>query len=72
VLSDVKAGRIKEVFGCGTAAVVSPVRALLDQGEEYIVGQGTPGPVTLQLKAELESVQNGSGPDPLGWRTKIS
>src|SRR5689334_10863551 len=41
-------GRITEVFGCGTAAVVTPIGRVRHQGGEVAMGDGQPGPVSLR------------------------
>ena len=39
-------GRIREVFACGTAAVITPVASLKWNGGEVQVADGNGGPVT--------------------------
>jgi len=60
-------GVITEAFTCGTAAVVAPIGTVRDGTDEWTVGDGTPGPVTLALHATLVGIQRGRIPDPLGW-----
>ena len=38
---------------------------------EWMIGDGTPGPVTLRLREELVGIQYGSRPDPHGWVHKV-
>jgi branched-chain amino acid aminotransferase len=64
-------GSITEVFACGTAAVVTPVSRLAWDGGDVVVGDGQPGPVTLQLRQALVDCQEGRGPDPHGWMHRI-
>jgi branched-chain amino acid aminotransferase len=71
ILKGIEAGTIQEVFGCGTAAVISPIGSLLDQGKTYAVGDSKAGPVTIRLKNELTKIQNGMLPDPFSWRVAI-
>ena len=49
VIADIKAGRVTEAFGTGTAAVVSPVNKIRFQGEEIGIGDGGIGHITQQL-----------------------
>lgn len=58
---------ITEVFACGTAAVVTPVGAVRDGTDEWTVGDGGPGPVTMRLRAALLDLHHGKAPDPDGW-----
>ena len=60
-------GEITEVFACGTAAVITPVGAVRGPGRDWVIGDGTPGPVTLRLREELVGIQRGTRPDPYGW-----
>ncbi len=60
-------GEITEVFACGTAAVITPVGAVRSASGDWLVGDGTPGPVTMRLREELVGIQTGSRPDPYGW-----
>ena len=67
VLADIESGEITEVFGCGTAAVVSPVGLLALGGREYVVNDNRPGPVAKRLLDELVGIQCGRRDDPFGW-----
>ena len=60
-------GRLEEAFGCGTAAVVSPVGELWYQGREYVINGGKIGPVAARLYDELTGIQWGKSEDKLGW-----
>ncbi len=66
-LADIDSGKIAEVFGCGTAAVVSPVGVLALRGKEYTINDNQPGPVAKQLFDELLGIQHGQREDPFGW-----
>lgn len=67
-----KSGRLKEAFACGTAAVVTPIREILHQGQTLYTNSGTaPGELTLQLRQQLMDIQFGSAPDPFGWRCSV-
>jgi branched-chain amino acid aminotransferase len=60
-------GRLDEIFGSGTAAVISPV-GILKYGDQVIsVGQGKVGPVSQRLYDTLTDIQYGRIPDPMGW-----
>ena len=60
-------GRITEVFGCGTAAVLTPIGRVRHHGGEVVIGDGTPGPVGLRLRAMLTDIQRGAAPDTHSW-----
>jgi branched-chain amino acid aminotransferase len=65
-------GELTEVFACGTAAVVTPVGEVDGASGGWTIGDGTPGPVTQRLKAELIGIQYGHKPDPFGWAHKVA
>ncbi len=67
VLADIGTGKISEVFGCGTAAVISPVGLLGLKGKEYVVNQNQPGPVSRRIYDELTGIQYGTHEDRFGW-----
>ena len=71
VAADIKAGRITEAFGTGTAAVVSPVSKLCYQGEELQIGDGGIGHITMDLYNTLTGIQFGKIEDPMGWVVKV-
>ena len=60
-------GDITEVFACGTAAVITPVGVVKGAGQEWVIGDGEPGPVTMRLRDELLDIQYGRQPDRYGW-----
>ena len=71
VLHGLAAGRITEIFGMGTGAVIAPVGRLYYQGEALTIGDGQPGAVARRLHTELTGLQTGRRPDPYGWTRKI-
>jgi len=65
-------GTFDEVGACGTAAVISPIKRIVDDltGKEYLYGK-EPGPVSLKLYNKLLAIQTGDEPDTYGWVTII-
>ena len=64
-------GTLEEAWGCGTAAVVSPIGKLSYLGKEYIVSEGKIGKVTRELYDILTGIQWGKVEDTFGWIEKI-
>ena len=60
-------GTLKEVFGSGTAAVISPVGKIKFQGKEITIGNGNVGPLAARLFDELMGIQYGRIEDQFGW-----
>ena len=71
MLRDLASGRITEVFGMGTAAVIAPVGKFRHAGQEYIINDYRTGPVASHLFKTLTDIQYGRAPDPYGWTYKI-
>lgn len=71
LLEAAKAGTLKEVWGTGTAAVISPV-GHLRMGEEVVqVLDGGIGTLTRKLYDTLTGIQLGQIEGPKGWVTEV-
>lgn len=64
-------GALEEVWGTGTAAVVSPVGKLRYKDEVFVIGNGGIGELTQKLYDELTGIQWGTRPDTRGWRQTV-
>ncbi|HZI95909.1 MAG TPA: branched-chain amino acid aminotransferase [Actinomycetales bacterium] len=64
-------GRIREVFACGTAAVITPVGALVEPGAEHVTGDGETGEVTGRLRTALLDLQYGRTEDGHDWMHRL-
>ncbi|WP_392450084.1 branched-chain amino acid aminotransferase [Staphylococcus massiliensis] len=64
-------GHVQEVFGTGTAAVISPVGKLKYEDREMIVNDFETGDITKELYEKYTGIQNGSLEDPEGWRVVV-
>jgi branched-chain amino acid aminotransferase len=71
VLAAHKAGTLKEVFGTGTAAVISPVGELAYRGEKMVIGGGQIGPLTQRLYDAIVGIQYGTAADPHHWTVEV-
>ena len=71
LLQALKDGTLEEAWGCGTAAVVSPIGKLAFGDEEYIVNEGKIGEVTQELYDTLTGIQWGKIDDEFGWVYKL-
>lgn len=60
-------GTLEEAFGCGTAAVVSPIGELNIEGTPYEIAGNKIGPLTQKLYDTLTGIQWGKIADPYGW-----
>lgn len=71
VCEDLRAGRITEMFACGTAAVINPIGEFRDRHGSVRVGDGGSGETTLSLREELTGIQYGRLEDRYGWMTRL-
>jgi branched-chain amino acid aminotransferase len=71
VIESSKTGELKEVFGTGTAAVISPVGAISYRGEDVTVNENKVGEVSARLHDYLTRLQRGYEEDIFGWVERI-
>ncbi|MCU4180412.1 branched-chain amino acid aminotransferase [Bosea sp. BH3] len=71
VMAGIRSGEIEEVWGLGTAAVVSPIGQLTYRGETLTVGGGKTGSVTSRLYAEITKLHRRPDNDPHGWSVLV-
>ena len=64
-------GDISEIFACGTAAVIAPVGTAKSAAGTWVTGDGTPGPITMQIRNHLLGIQHGTIADKHGWMRKV-
>lgn len=55
----------------GTAAVLTPVGTLINNGEDVKVGSGEEGPTTQKLRKAMNDIQWGRVEDKFGWLQAI-
>jgi branched-chain amino acid aminotransferase len=64
-------GALREVWGTGTAAVISPVGELAYRGERIVINGGKIGELTQRLYDAIVGIQYGTAPDPRGWTVEV-
>jgi len=64
-------GKLKEIFGSGTAAVISPVGELNYNEQVITVGGGIVGPMANKFCKSISDIQYGKAEDPAGWIESI-
>ena len=62
---------LREAFGTGTAAVISPVGELRYRGENVVVNGGAHGEISRRLFDEITGIQYGEIPDRYGWVRRV-
>jgi branched-chain amino acid aminotransferase len=71
VIDGVASGEIVEIFGTGTAAVISPVGRLSHKGREVVVSDNRTGELSRRLYDFLTRLQRAEVDDPFGWVERI-
>lgn len=64
-------GRLKEAFGTGTAAVISPVGQMTYKGDSYVISNGKIGDLSRKLYDEIVAIQYAEKRDPYGWVERV-
>jgi len=64
-------GTLQEVWGTGTAAVISPVGELAYKGERIVIAGGGIGPLTQKLYDTIVGIQYGTTRDTRGWTVEV-
>jgi branched-chain amino acid aminotransferase len=70
IVEAAKKGELLEIFGSGTAAVISPVSAFSYQDISYELPDRSDSYAT-RFKKEMLDIQYNRSEDPFGWRYKI-
>jgi branched-chain amino acid aminotransferase len=71
IFSHNEAGRLTEVFGTGTAAVISPVGWIEHNDRKITINDGKIGEFSQRFYDEITGIQYGERPDRFGWCRRI-
>ena len=71
IVAAVNCGKLEEAWGCGTAAVVSPIGELAYLDKKYTVNGGKIGKTTQELYDALTGIQWGKTEDTFCWTHRI-
>lgn len=70
VVEAAKDGSLKEMFGAGTAAVISPIAGFGYQENDFDLPE-LENPFASKLKKLITDIQTNKAADPYGWRVMI-
>ncbi|WP_394370045.1 branched-chain amino acid aminotransferase [Zobellia nedashkovskayae] len=70
VVEAAKNGRLKEMFGAGTAAVISPISTFGYRGVDYDLPE-IENSFASQMKKDITDIQYNRSEDPFGWRVGL-
>ena len=65
-----KNGTLKEIFGAGTAVVVSPISGIGYRGKKYSIAP-LANSYAQKLKDKIIDIQYNRAEDPYGWRKEV-
>ena len=64
-------GTLEEAWGCGTAAVISPIGSMGWEDKKAVINEGKIGPTAQKLYDTLYGIQSGKVEDSLNWTVKV-
>jgi branched-chain amino acid aminotransferase len=71
LISEYDKGNVLEIFGTGTAAIISAVGQLNYKEKELNFNNGEPGELAVKLFNEITAIQYGEKEDDYGWLTSV-
>jgi branched-chain amino acid aminotransferase len=71
IIDTAEKGTLKEAFGTGTAAVISPVGQITYKGRDHVVAGGKMGALSQRLYDEIVAIMYGEKKEPYGWSERI-
>jgi branched-chain amino acid aminotransferase len=72
VIGAAASGLLKEAFGTGTAAVISPIGELCYGDKKLVINNGEIGPIARMMYDTLTGIQYGRLPDRFGWIQRLA
>ena len=70
LISEFKSGNLREIFGCGTAAVIAPISSFGYKDERFEIRE-VENSYADSLKTSIVNIQQNLSEDSHGWRYKI-
>lgn len=71
VIDSNRSGSLTEVFGTGTAAVISPVGEMMYKDEVHVINGGKIGELSQKIFDNLQGIQYGEVEDPFKWVVRV-
>ena len=71
LIEAMESGALEEAWGCGTAAVISPIGGFAYKDKKFTVNNAEIGPCSQDLYDTLTGIQWGTRPDSYGWIVKV-
>jgi branched-chain amino acid aminotransferase len=71
IIEGIENGEVSEIFGAGTAVVVSPFAAIGFEGKDYELPEINEHSISTRLKNALNDIRTGKVEDKFGWVWKV-
>ena len=71
IIDAIKANRLQEAFGAGTAATVAHISAIGHEGVDYELPAVEEREFSNKVLKEMEAIKRGQKDDPFGWIMKV-
>jgi len=71
LLGKIETGECTEAFACGTAAIITPIRAFCEADGKEIILKPVTNSIAMRLRQELLDRQEGRKDAPLNWRVPV-
>lgn len=72
VIERLEKGELKEAFGTGTAAVISPIGVIHYNEKDWTINNNENGPISTEIYNEITGIQKGLKKDEFGWITPLT
>ncbi len=72
VMTAVEAGKLQEMFGCGTAATIAQIVGIGYNGKDYDLPPVVDRKFSTKVDEELRNIRKGRSADKFGWMLKVS
>lgn len=71
LINALKAGRVKEAFGAGTAATIAHIATIGHNGVDYDLPEKPENALSNRILTELDNIRTGKKEDKYGWVYKV-
>jgi branched-chain amino acid aminotransferase len=71
VMDALKAGKLTEAFGVGTAATVAPIATVGFEGQDYDLPAISETAFSRRVGEALDAIRSGQAPDTHGWMVQV-
>lgn len=72
ITDGIRSGKLKEVFGAGTAATIAPIELMNIEGKDYELPAQDQWELAPKVLKYLTDIRTGKADDPFGWIVKVS